>query len=363
MTLAIFLFISLILVGIQTAIPFLVKRTIIFGVTVPEKHIKNEQLLSYKKRYTFMVALLSCIVLASYVLWAMMTSPGEEETVLIGTLIQFGIILFSLSLYFFYHGKTLQLKKKNNWMENLKQVKVSDLTVRSQDEMLPWYVFLLPMMITVGVIGYTIFQYDLLPEQIPTHWGINGEADAFTEKTPMSAILMPLTLLAMQAMFLGINLGKNKSGFKLSATSLNASRTRQLTLRKNSSWLMFGVSLLLTVMFSFFQLTTIHPDLFVGTVMMATPIIFLVIVLAGTIVFAIKVGRSDKQSVDEAEEEITDYDDDSHWKGGLFYFNRNDPSIFVEKRFGVGWTLNFGNPIGYIIVIVPLVVVIVLTTL
>jgi uncharacterized membrane protein len=363
MTLAIFLFISIILVCIQTATPYLVKRTIIFGVTVPEKHIKNEQLLSYKKRYTFMVALLSFIVLASYMLWVLMGTPGEEKTVLIGTFIQFGIILFSLSLYFFYHGKTLQLKKKNNWMDNLTQVKVSDLSVRLQDEMLPWYVFLLPMIITIGVIGYTIFQYDLLPEQIPTHWGINGEADAFTDKTPISAIIMPLTLLAMQVMFLGINLGKNKSGFKLSATGLNASLTRQLTLRKNSSWLMFGISLLLTVMFSFFQLTTIHPDLFAGTVMMVTPIIFLVIVLAGTIVFAVKVGRSDKQPIDEVKEEITDYDDDTHWKGGIFYFNRNDPSIFVEKRFGVGWTLNFANPIGYIIVFVPLVVVIVLSAL
>jgi uncharacterized membrane protein len=59
-------------------------------------------------------------------------------------------------------------------MENLKQVKVSVLSVRALDEMLPWYVFLLPMIMTVGVIGYTILQYDLLPEQIPTHWGING---------------------------------------------------------------------------------------------------------------------------------------------------------------------------------------------
>ncbi|KGM44707.1 DUF5808 domain-containing protein [Neobacillus niacini] len=363
MTLAIFLFISIILAGIQTAIPFLVKRTIIFGITVPEKHIKNEQLLSYKKNYTFIVALVSVIALASYVLWVLVSNPVEEKTVLIGTFIQFGIILFSLSLYFYYHGKTLQLKKKQNWMEQLKQVKVADLSVRSQDEMLSWYVFLLPIVMTVGVIVYTIFQYDLLPNQIPTHWGANGKADRFTEKTPISAISLPLTLLAMQVMFLGINIGKSKSGIQLSATSLNASRNRQLTLRKNSSWLMFGVSFLLTIMFSFFQLTTIHPDLFAGTAMMAAPIIFLVILLTGTIIFAVKVGRADKQSVGEQKEDITDYDEDSYWKGGLFYFNRNDPSIFVEKRFGVGWTLNFGNPIGYIIVFVPLVVIIILSNL
>ena len=27
----------------------------------------------------------------------------------------------------------------------------------------------------------------------------------------------------------------------------------------------------------------------------------------------------------------------------MFYVNRDDPSIMVEKRFGVGYTINFGN--------------------
>jgi uncharacterized membrane protein len=354
MTLAIFLMISVILIGIQTALPFLVKRTVVFGITVPEKYLNNDQLTSYKKRYALIVGLLSFTVLAAYLLWALFSNPAEEQTVLIGTVIQFGIILFSLSLYFFFHGKTLQLKRKNNWMENLTQVKITDLSVRSQDEMLPWYVYLLPILITAGVIGYTIFQYDLLPDQIPTHWGINGEADAFTEKTPVSAIQMPLILLIMQIMYLAIQVGTKKSGIKLGATSTNASRVRQLTLRKYSSWFMFFVSFLLTVLFSFFQLTTIHTDLFDNIIMVSTPIVFLVFVLAGSIAFAVKVGRSDKVSIDKAEVGVTDFDDDSHWKGGLFYFNKNDPSIFVEKRFGVGWTINFGNPIGYFIILIPI---------
>ncbi|WP_338786242.1 DUF1648 domain-containing protein [Metabacillus sp. FJAT-53654] len=359
MTLAIFLMIAIILAGIQTAVPYLVKRTVIFGITVPEKYVNNETLKSFKKKYTLLVSLFSFIALAGYLLWAIFNTPTEEQTVLVGTLIQFGIILLSLSLYFYFHAKTLQLKIKNNWAENLKQVKSTDLSVRSQDVMLPWSIYLLPIIITFGVIGYTVLQYDLLPEQIPTHWGINGEADAFTEKTPMSAILMPLTLLMMQLMFLGIHVGTKKSGIKLSATSTSASRMRQLTLRKYSSWLMLLVSFLLTLMFSFFQLQTIHPELFAGATMLATPIIFLIVVLVGTITFAIKVGRSDKHIVVDTKENIADFDDDSHWKGGLIYFNRQDPSIFVEKRFGVGWSLNFGNPIGYFIILMPLLAILV----
>ena len=32
------------------------------------------------------------------------------------------------------------------------------------------------------------------------------------------------------------------------------------------------------------------------------------------------------------------------WKGGRFYVNRDDPALFVRKRFRSGYTLNFGNP-------------------
>lgn len=36
--------------------------------------------------------------------------------------------------------------------------------------------------------------------------------------------------------------------------------------------------------------------------------------------------------------------DESHWKAGLIYFNRDDAALFVPKRTGLGWTLNFAQP-------------------
>jgi uncharacterized membrane protein len=34
---------------------------------------------------------------------------------------------------------------------------------------------------------------------------------------------------------------------------------------------------------------------------------------------------------------------DRNWVLGMFYVNRDDPSFLVERRFGLGYTLNFGN--------------------
>jgi len=36
-----------------------------------------------------------------------------------------------------------------------------------------------------------------------------------------------------------------------------------------------------------------------------------------------------------------------YWAGGLFYINPNDKRLWVEKRFGYGWTLNFARPIAW----------------
>lgn len=46
---------------------------------------------------------------------------------------------------------------------------------------------------------------------------------------------------------------------------------------------------------------------------------------------------------------IGDRSPDHCWKGGLFYVNRHDHALLVEKRMGIGYTLNFGNPWSWLL--------------
>jgi uncharacterized membrane protein len=41
-------------------------------------------------------------------------------------------------------------------------------------------------------------------------------------------------------------------------------------------------------------------------------------------------------------------DDDRYWHGFLYY-NPDDPNPFVPRRYGLGWTVNFGHPAGKLI--------------
>jgi uncharacterized membrane protein len=53
----------------------------------------------------------------------------------------------------------------------------------------------------------------------------------------------------------------------------------------------------------------------------------------------------------EYEPPIGDKTPDDAWKLGLFYYNPDDPTVIVEKRFGLGYTFNFGNVWSWVVLI------------
>ncbi|MED1439954.1 hypothetical protein P4U23_15605 [Aeribacillus composti] len=48
MAFTIYFILILIITALEAAIPYLVKRTIVFGVTIPEENLRDHQLITYK---------------------------------------------------------------------------------------------------------------------------------------------------------------------------------------------------------------------------------------------------------------------------------------------------------------------------
>ncbi|HWQ08137.1 MAG TPA: DUF5808 domain-containing protein, partial [Holophaga sp.] len=47
-----------------------------------------------------------------------------------------------------------------------------------------------------------------------------------------------------------------------------------------------------------------------------------------------------------------------HYRCGSFYVNRDDPRLWVPKRIGAGWTLNYARPAAWwvtVLLILPVV--------
>ncbi len=80
-------------------------------------------------------------------------------------------------------------------------------------------------------------------------------------------------------------------------------------------------------------------------------ILYLILMVAGMAVF-VRRGRKIEARYQKETTVITD--DDECWLGGMIYCNPNDHRVLVEKRAGIGSTINIGHPVGKAIGIVTL---------
>lgn len=89
-----------------------------------------------------------------------------------------------------------------------------------------------------------------------------------------------------------------------------------------------------------------------------------VFIVGISITFSLKIGTvgerlAIRESKDIRPASIGPEGEDRYWKlGGLIYNNPNDPSVFVTKRIGIGFTVNFGSLIGKLMLIGLLLLII-----
>jgi uncharacterized membrane protein len=78
-------------------------------------------------------------------------------------------------------------------------------------------------------------------------------------------------------------------------------------------------------------------------------------VVAAFTVSLMRGGQGGSRAVTAGATPVGDRTPDACWKWGLIYVNPTDPSILVEKRFGIGYTLNLGNRWTWVVLAVLLV--------
>ena len=138
---------------------------------------------------------------------------------------------------------------------------------------------------------------------------------------------------------------------ELSADAVEA--TSEQNRKHRYAWSAFTVfgGMLLLLLFGAIQLEML--GIVRGISYIAT-IIFVAVFIGAVVVLSVVFGQSGSrvkgcEGAEGYARLLVNRKDDKYWKMGAFYFNKNDPSVFVEKRFGIGYTLNFANPVAVIV--------------
>jgi uncharacterized membrane protein len=239
------------------------------------------------------------------------------------------------------------------------------LPVRGQ-YLLPTVTLLVGAAVGLGCLGYTSYawlQDEKLPEHMP--WGVNGEADAWSIRSLASVYAWPLMTLLVGSLMGGLSFLVASAKRAVRANDGGVSLAAAQRFRSAMVWFVLGATLLATALFADISLEVIRgargemdENSLVPWIILAA---LLVYGLVGPLVIGLRVGQGGArlEKAVAAAPLTNGLADNTKWKLGLFYVNRNDPSVFVEDRFGLGHTLNLGNrkAVGLLVVVLLAVLV------
>jgi uncharacterized membrane protein len=197
---------------------------------------------------------------------------------------------------------------------------------------------------------YANAAWDRLPERIPVHFGLYG-ADRWLDKTPAHVYGFLLFLASLCVVFLIVAYGMQHWSRAISSTGERAgseSRFRELSL-----WLMIGLQYLVVIPAVVMAFWPNAPGASICPIVTLVAVVFAIVAL-----IRLGQGGSRAEALPQYISPIGDHTPDTAWKCGLFYYNPADPSLIVEKRFGLGYTLNFGNRWSWVLtatLFVPLI--------
>lgn len=357
MNFSIFSFILL----LQTLTPKMTRKEIFFGVRIPAEEAENNEI---KNIYRDFVKDSLIFGIPSVLLFTYLTYRFLNPSVLILT--PFGLIGILFFVYLKSNKKVKKLKEEKGWGKTKEQVVVIDTKFSREKSKVGtispwWFLISIGIIILNMVVGFAV--YPKLPSRIPTHWDLQGNVNGYMNKSYSTIMFMPIIQTALLGvMFFSFKtIGWSKQ--EISAKNPEESLKANILFRKTWSIYLVVMVTILNIFFdaiNFYSYGLINVSMKFITYLL---LIFTGLILISAIWISLKVGQGGsrlKLKEDKNGEASKDRDDDSYWKlGNTIYYNPDDPSIFIEKRFGVGWTVNAARPLGMIFLTLPIIIIVI----
>lgn len=297
------------------------KKNVYFGVTIDKEYKKDEDVVKIVERYHKRM---------KHYLWILLLAPLPLvflpwfSIYLTGWMIWLLATCFAFFIPFGIANKELKELKLSKGWTNAEQIPVyAEMKAASIIRRVKWYHFLPQNILNVLILFWILSTY-------------TGHS-----KTAMYLLVFSFASIAPLFWLVALWMDRQKTQIISmdSDVNINYSRSKK-NLWKNfwcaCSWL--SVIYMLSIPFSvneYGQLTSIFA-------------IATLIYMLGT--FALLFWMIKKKNVIDARYggKMTDtfLDNDSHWIWGMIYYNPKDKHSMVEKRVGIGTTMNMATPIG-----------------
>lgn len=343
------------IVVIGYLLPSFSRKSLIFGISIPEEVSSSKEAKGLKMLYYKHLSIANIVVL---ILSYSILKVYEIEIVSMSIFATIMLVIALTVSYYLVHIKGKRLKIEKGWSAGKKQVMVINTVRKEKNGILNFSWLWLPTLMVIVTIISIIIAYPTLPEQIPGHFDFEGNVTRYQEKSLLTVSILPLTMLGMTVMFYFISkmIVKAKENINPINPEISAKKNRIAKYR----WIVCLLILLCSTNLMF-MIIQFHSFGWLGIINVTPLVLILSFAPILPIMYvAFTTGQSGSRVKIKEELEIEGVmhcDDDNQWIMGMIYYNKNDPSLWIEKRFGIGWTVNAGHPIGmglYVVTIILL---------
>ncbi|MGD1083909.1 MAG: DUF5808 domain-containing protein [Verrucomicrobiota bacterium] len=213
-----------------------------------------------------------------------------------------------------------------------------------------------PFLILAAVFFCLWWRWDSIPARIPIHWGVGGRPDGWASKHPASvfggAMIGLLTCSFLASLWYAVLRGVRR------IHSSGPRAAREARFIRAISFFLLGMEYWLALLFGLLSLAALRPNPEAPLEAFWPMMLGQTLVIGAVFFIAYRAGQGgwrwrrpgESEPLPAEDAPVGDRTPDECWKLGVFYVNQNDPALFVEKRFGIGWTLNLANPRAWLVI-------------
>ena len=198
----------------------------------------------------------------------------------------------------------------------------------------------MPLAILIGTALYLHLHWNEIPARFPVHWGSDGTPNGWSTRS-LLGVYGPLLLGAAIVLFI--------SGIY----PLAQWGSRRAARQPDPLIVLIAIAFVIAIGFSLAGVLPLH----------FVPVWNVLALDLGILVFLGTAAWLSRRRRPQSADEVGEITLDACWHGDQFYYNPQDPALFVEKRFGLGLTFNFGNRLSWIVLLLMILIPIGLTFL
>lgn len=349
------LVIQIFVAALMLVMPSISRQTLPLGVSIPQERVGDPAVAAALRRYRGGVIVATVLMLIATLLLATVAPVVAVIAPL------FILLALSYASYWLARTRIRRAKQEGDWYQGVPVRLSATLTTTSTRPQVStpigWYIAGVLVLAAIAAVGVSV--YDSLPTTLVIHWNAAGVADGFAPKSIWSAF---------GSVMLGIGL--------LVFLYVVARLTTRIAMRRVAEYTDEQQAGMQQLMQSLLGQIALVLSLIIGATSMqgwfgqdesgwtfALSVLSTVLIFGLLGVYLVRQRRLSRSIAANASgaygaEHADTPDDDRYWKAGSFYVNRNDPALWVPKRFGIGWTVNLGHPAGIAILVIPVVIVV-----